>query len=272
MSRSPVVDGQFYPARESDLRKTIASVTPEIVERVDALGVLCPHAGYAFSGGVAGQTFARTTVPDAVLLLNPSHSYSSPAFALWTGGSWRTPLGEAALDERLTSALARLPYTTRDDRPHLGEHSGEVIVPFLQYHNPDVRLAVVCVTASARLEDLKMFGAAVPDVLAECGAEDALVVASSDMSHESGVHALETVQRNDALAVEAMRKADPEGLYGVCRREGITMCGVLPAVAMISSVLARGGGKGELTARATSADSPLGGGSYVVGYAGMLFT
>jgi hypothetical protein len=269
--RQPAVAGQFYPLDAGRLRAAIEAYTPEVERKEAALGVLCPHAGYSFSGPVAGATFARVNVPDTVLLLNPSHSYSRPALALWTGGSWLTPLGEVPLHEDLTGGLAAHPLTVADDRPHLPEHSGEVLVPFLQYHNPDVRLAVVCVTAGASLEQLKDFGGSLPEVLRACGAEDALVVASSDMSHESGGAALEVVNRNDPLAIERMEALDPDGLHRVCRRGGITMCCVLPAVAMMASVAARGGSQGTLAARATSADSPMGGGSYVVGYAGMIF-
>lgn len=271
MSRKPVVSGQFYPADARGLRSTIKSCTPEVEGRERVLGALCPHAGYAFCGSVAGRLFARIEVPDTVLLLNPSHSYDRPAFALWTGGNWLTPLGEVALHEALTSALADLPPVTADDRPHLPEHSGEVVLPFLQYHNPQVRIAVICVTASADLAALKGLGVSLADVLARCGEEDALIVASSDMSHESGSRALDVVDRNDPLAIAQMEELSPDGLYRVCRQEGITMCGVLSAVAMMAATGARGGRQGALVARATSADSPLGSGSYVVGYAGMVF-
>jgi hypothetical protein len=127
------------------------------------------------------------------------------------------------------------------------------------------------VTASANLGSLKELGASLADVLARTGETDALIVASSDMSHESGSAALEIVNRNDPLAIAQMEALNPEGLYRVCREKPITMCGVLPAVVMMAAVAARGARQGILVARATSADSPLGGGSYVVGYAGMVF-
>ncbi len=271
MPRQPVVHGRFYPAGSQQLRAMVESFTPQVAQKERVLGALCPHAGYVFSGPVAGKTFGGIDIPDTVVVLNPSHSYGQPAFALWTGGSWLTPLGEARLHEELTAALAALPLAVSDDRPHLPEHSGEVVVPFLQYHNPQARIAVVCVTASAKLAALKEFGNALADALRSCGAEQGLVVASSDMSHESGMGSLDRVNRNDPLAIAQMQQLSPDGLYQVCRQEGITMCGVLPAVAMMQSVIARGGTKGVLVGRATSADSPMGRGDYVVGYAGMTF-
>ncbi len=271
MARKPVVDGQFYPAGGDRLRSSIESFTPEGEKKEPALGLLSPHAGYTFSGGVAGATFAKVVVPDTVLLLTPSHSYAQPAFALWTGGEWETPLGVTAMHQELTSALADLPGVDCDDRPHLPEHSGEVVLPFIQYHNLDARLVAVCVTAAAGLEKLKQFGTALAETLDECGEDDALIVTSSDMSHESGASALQRVNDQDPVAIDRMKALDAEGLYTACRRDNITMCGVLPAVAMLTAVSARGGTEGILVARATSADSPQGGGSYVVGYAGMLF-
>ena len=271
MSRKPAVQGQFYPGDARQLRKTIESFTPQVEEKERVLGLLCPHAGYAFSGSVAGKTFAGVEVPDSVVLLNPSHAYDRPAFALWTGGSWETPLGEVALHEGLTAGLAELPMTAADDRPHLPEHSGEVVLPFIQYHNPGVRMAFVCVTASAEMGELQEFGAGLARVLESSGEQDVLLVASSDMSHESGGNALEIVNRNDLLAIAQMEQLSPDGLYRTCRQEGITMCGVLPAVAMMAAIIARGAKEGVLVGRATSADSPLGSGSYVVGYAGMVF-
>lgn len=271
MPRKPVVDGQFYPADPRRLRAAVESYSPAVEQKEHVLGLLCPHAGYPFSGPVAGKAFAGVVVPKAVVLLNPSHSYDRPAFALWTGGSWETPLGEVALHESLTAALAALPLVTADDRPHLPEHSGEVVLPFIQYQNPSARIAVICVTASANLGALKQLGASLADVLRKCGEDDALIVASSDMSHESGGGALDVVNRNDSIAIAQMQELNADGLYFVCRQEPITMCGVLPAVAMMSAVGARGGRQGVLVARATSADSPLGRPSYVVGYAGMVF-
>jgi len=271
MRREPAVAGQFYPAEAGRLRAMIAECTPQVAEPRQALGALVPHAGYVFSGPTAGAVLARLEVPATVVVLHPSHHYRSPACALWSGGSWQTPLGEAAIHRELTEALASLPMITLDDRPLLPEHSAEVVVPFLQYHRPDLRMAVICITGSATPQQLKDLGAGIAGALEQCGERDALVVASSDMSHEQGPNALQVVNRNDPLAIERMEALDPDGLIEVCRRRRITMCGVLPAAAMMACVRARGGTHGELVQRATSADSPHGRGNYVVGYAGMIF-
>ena len=269
MAREPAVAGQFYPGDASELESMIERFTPADADRSPALGALSPHAGYVFCGGVMGRLFGGIEIPRRVLLLNPSHQVGRPGVALWTGESWQTPLGEVELDEELNRELSDLPMVTEDNRPHVGEHSGEVVLPFLQYHQPRLQVAVACVTGAADLDDLLALGDAVAELSDE--RDDLLVVASSDMSHESGPNALDVVKKQDPKAIEKMEHLDPEGLLKVCRSENITMCGVLPAVAMIQSAKARGADEGTLVEQATSADSPYGSAGYVVGYAGMRF-
>lgn len=271
MSREPAVAGQFYPAREAELRRMIEECTPKVGTREKALGALAPHAGYVFSGPTAGKVFASIEIPATVVILNPSHNYYGPDCALWTGGAWETPLGEVALRDDLCSALSKLGCVAEDDSVHIPEHSGEVVLPFIQYHRPDVRIAVICVTSSATTRRLVELGQGIKTALSQCGQDDGLVVASSDMSHEHGANVVDHVKKQDAMAIAQMEKLDAEGLVKTCRNNNITMCGVLPAAAMMASVRARGGKEGVLLGRATSADSPHGRGNYVVGYAGMIF-
>jgi len=271
MARNPQVAGQFYPASPQELGATLTQIMPEKEERQDVLGALSPHAGYVYCGKVAGEVFRSINIPNVVILLNPSHNYRTPACALWTDEPWRTPLGEIELHEQITSALAGLPVVTSDNTPHLPEHSGEVVVPFLQYRRSDLKLAVICVTISATFDELLQLGAGIVQVIENSGERETLVVCSSDMSHESGPWSLKRVKENDALAIEKMERLDARGLFEVARRTPITMCGVLPAVAMLESVRMRGGTRGELLARATSADLSYTEGGYVVGYAGMIF-
>jgi hypothetical protein len=272
MVRSPAVQDRFYPGDPDKLRGMVQSFVDQAEsEPRPAAGILVPHAGYVFSGEVAGKTFGAVDVPDTVLVLNPSHNYAHPKLALWTGGGWQTPLGTLALHDELTDALASLDGVTREDRVHLPEHSGEVVIPFIQVCNPDARIAVVCVTQSAELEDLEEFGRALPAIFADIGAQNALVVASSDMSHEDGPNSLKRVNEQDALVHEQLKAFSPEGVYRVCRENRVTMCGRLPAVGMMYSALERGAEEAVMAARATSSDSPYGGGDRVVGYTGMIF-
>ncbi len=272
MIRKPAVAGQFYPEDGKKLRAAIAGFSPDVAKKKPALGVLCPHAGYVFSGPVAAEVFAGIEVPPVAVILNPSHNYHDPPFALWEGRGWETPLGEVPIHRELNAGLASLAQVTKANRVHEGEHAAEVVLPFLQYHRPDVQIAVICVTAGASRLSLRELGRGIASSLGHAGADDALVIASSDMSHEQGRDALDTVNANDPPAIAQMERLDAEGLLRTCSEKGISMCGALPAVAMMESVRARGGEQGKLVRRATSADSPYGRGDYVVGYAGMIFT
>jgi hypothetical protein len=272
MTRRPAVHGRFYPDDPDELRQQVESYIGQAEgEPEPARGILSPHAGYVFSGGVAGQTFGAVHVPDTVLVLNPSHNYARPKFALWTGGPWATPLGELELDRGLTDALEGMDGVTAEDGVHLPEHSGEVQMPFIQVCNPDARIAVVCITQSAGLADLEQFGRALPGIFEQAGAGKVLMVASSDMSHEAGPQALERVNSQDALVHEQLKAFSPEGVYKVCREHNVTMCGSLPAAAMMYCAQEQGASEAVMAARATSADSPYGGGDRVVGYTGMVF-
>ena len=272
MARNPVVHGRFYPAESHDLKSMVESYLDLADEAPGpAFGLMSPHAGYVFSGPVAGRTFGAVVMPDTVLVLNPSHNYDRPALALWTGGDWITPLGRLRLHEELTDALAGCDGVTPEDRVHLPEHAGEVMMPFIQCCNPDARIAVVCVTLSAGLDALETFGRSLAGIFESIGAEDALVVASSDMSHESGRRAEARVKSQDELVHEELQRLSPEGVFRVCRENHVTMCGRLPVVAMMYSALERGASEAVMTGRATSADSPHGQGDYVVGYTGMVF-
>jgi len=271
MMRKAAFAGQFYPSSGKKLRALISKYSPRVERKILVPGVLCPHAGYPFSGPVAAEVFAAVEVPPVALILNPSHNYYRPSFALWMGSSWETPLGETHIHKELSAELAALELVTEENRVHAPEHSGEVVLPFLKYHRPDIKIAVICVGAGAPEPAFRELGHGIAKCLEKAGAHDALVVASSDMSHEQGPGALDIVNKHDSLAIAHMEKLDPDGLVRECREKDITMCGVQPAAVMMHSVLARGGEKGNLIRRSTSAESPHGRDDYVVGYAGMVF-
>lgn len=270
MKRNAAVAGRFYPGTAGEIREMLAGMVEEAPEKRRVFGALVPHAGYVFSGPTAGKVFGAIKVPDRVILLHPSHNYDYPPCALWPGGSWETPLGEVAVDAELTEAIGRIPGVIADEKAHLPEHSGEVIVPFVQYVRPEARMAFVCITRSCQYEGLKRLGEGLAKIVQDAG-EPVLIVASSDMSHEGGRGALEKVRAHDPMAIERMETLDAQGLLKECLRVPITMCGVRPAAAMIEAAKVLGATRGELLMRATSADSPYGRGDYVVGYAGMIF-
>jgi AmmeMemoRadiSam system protein B len=258
------VAGTFYDARGAALRGQVDRLlgVGSTVRKASALGVVVPHAGYAYSGAVAGAVFGRVALPPKVIVLGPNHTGFGDAVALSPAEAWRTPLGEVPVDATLTAALAGGPGVSTDALAHLREHALEVQVPFLQRARPDVALAALCLShlSYAQCEAL---GQAVARAAEP---EAALVVASSDMSH----HLPAAVARElDARALERVLALDARGLHEVVHRDRITMCGVIPVTVMLVAARARGATRAELVRYAHSGEV-TGDDRAVVGYAGVI--
>lgn len=262
MDREPAVAGRFYVAGSAALARMVDGLLASEAPRAPALGVMVPHAGYVYSGAVAGAVFARVTVPGRVILLGPNHTGRGAEVALWPGGAWRTPLGEVPIDGELVAALARDPAVTEDVEAHLLEHSLEVEVPFLQRARPDVALAPLCLGGLS----WRACEALGREVAAAARAAGALVVASSDMSHYLPAG---DAREQDARALERLLALDPRGLYETVRRERITMCGIVPATVMLVAALELGASRAELVRYAHSGEV-TGDDRAVVGYAGVV--
>ena len=268
MLRLPAVAGQFYPGTPEKLSLAVRMYTQEKVheEKVRALAALVPHAGYVYSGGVAGAVFSRLKLPKKILLLGVRHYPRGAALAILSEGAWRTPLGDVPIDTPLASRLkSECPLLEEDSVAHSREHSLEVELPFLQMLAPGFSFVPVAV-GTIRFEDLLSTGEAIARVLGE-SKEEILMVASSDMNHYEDE---ETTRRKDRMAIDRLLAMDAKGLYEICREEEISMCGLGPAVIMLTAVKRLGATKAELLRHATSGDSN-GERDAVVGYAGMIF-
>jgi len=262
MNREPAVAGRFYASRPDALRREVDGFLAAGGERVRAKGIVAPHAGYVYSGAIAGAVYARVDVPARAIVLGPNHTGRGAEVALWPGGAWRLPTGDVPVDPELTAALAACPLVEEDAEAHLHEHSLEVQVPFLARARPDVAIAALCL-GPLRFADCEALGKAVAKAASAAGA---LVVASSDMSHY--VSAAEA-HAKDHLALERLLALDPEGLYAVVHRERISMCGIIPATVMLVAAVAQGAARAELVRYGNSGDVN-GDTRQVVGYAGVL--
>lgn len=268
MLRLPAVAGQFYPANPRELTRLIRQFTTQepAMEKVRARACLVPHAGYIYSGGVAGAVFSRIVLPAKIIVVGVRHSPPGADLAILSEGPWRTPLGDAPLDEELASQVREAcPGLQEDSVAHSREHSLEVEIPFLQALEPGFRFVPVAV-GTLRFADLRELGMGLARVLRE-SAEEILIVTSSDMNHYEDD---ETTRAKDQKAIEKLQALDAQGLYEVCREERISMCGLGPAVAMLTAMKEIGAGAGELVRYATSGDVS-GERDAVVGYAGMIF-
>lgn len=260
MDREAAVAGRFYAGRREELARELAALVPPAEGAAPAVALLAPHAGYVYSGGVAGATYARVSVPERAVVLCPNHTGLGERAALWPDGAWRTPLGRVPIDLELTAALRACPGVRDDRLAHRAEHALEVQLPFLQARRPDVAIAALCL-GPLRLEACLALGEAIAAALR---ARPALLVASSDMSHYVPA---EEARRKDARALERFLALDARGLYETVEREDISMCGFIPATVVLAAARALGATRAELVRYAHSG-AVTGDDASVVGYAG----
>ncbi len=224
-----------------------------------------PHAGYIYSGPVAAAVYARVTIPLSVVILCPNHTGRGAPASLEPSEAWQTPLGDVAVNDRLSRRLLELaPSLERDAAAHAREHSLEVQLPFLQVLRPDVQIVPVCLGAHD-LDLCREVGEALATIRSE-EAEPPLLLASSDMNH----YEPRAVGRSkDERALARIEALDPEGLFTTVLSEGISMCGFLPATALLFAARRAGVSQAVVVARRDSGDE-TGDTSSVVGYAGVI--
>jgi AmmeMemoRadiSam system protein B len=263
--RPPAVAGKFYPADPDTLRSYIESYLPEEVEKFSASGCMVPHAGYMYSGHVAGAVLGRLDLPQRFVILCPNHTGRGEPLAIMSRGAWATPLGEAQIDRALAAELvAEFDLLTEDSEAHRAEHALEVELPFLQVLEPRFTFVPVAI-GTHRFDVLTELGKAIARVIARQN-DEVLVIASSDMNH----YATDAATREkDARAIAPLLARDPRALHETVLRENISMCGLGPAVAMLAAVNDLGANSADLVKYATSADVS-GDRSYCVGYAGIV--
>jgi AmmeMemoRadiSam system protein B len=264
MIRPAVVAGQFYPGQKENLLKTVDSLIESVEQERPAIALMSPHAGYIYSGSVAGRTFSGVKIPEDIIILGPNHHGRGHRAAVFASGAWETPLGQTMIASDMAKRiLEECPMAAEDTVAHRFEHSLEVQLPFLQFRAPHARIVPVCIGHMA-LELLLQMGDGLARAVASCR-NVPLLVASTDMTHyESG----RIARKKDFLALDKVLALDPEGLYQVVQDQGITMCGVLPTVVMLQAAIGLGATDAELIAYSNSGDV-TGDQSEVVGYAGV---
>jgi len=210
MKRMPAVSGQFYPGTASGLSRALLDLTREEKTREPAIGVVAPHAGYVYSGAVAGELFSSVRVPGKTVIFCPNHTGIGEDAAVMSHGAWRMPWGDVPIDEELATRLeTACPLLREDASAHLREHAIEVQLPFLHRFRPDVRIVPVAL-GRLSLEECRALGEGVANAIA-ADAERPLLVASSDMSH----YVPDAVARKkDRMAIDRMLASTPRGSTG----------------------------------------------------------
>jgi MEMO1 family protein len=264
--RHPAVAGRFYPSDPVSLRQQIDSyLTASLPLQVRAAGCIVPHAGYMYSGHVAGAVFARLQIPQLCLVLCPNHTGVGRPLAIMSDGAWETPLGSVPIDHAFAAALKqRCELLQEDSTAHRSEHAAEVELPFLLVRRPDLTFVPIAL-GTGQFEALTRLGDAIADVIA-AEKRQVLIVASSDMNHYES----DAITRiKDARAIEPILALDPRALYDVVTQQHVSMCGFGPAVAMLTAAKKLGATSAELVKYATSGEIS-GDLDAVVGYAGVI--
>ncbi|MFQ5997598.1 MAG: AmmeMemoRadiSam system protein B, partial [Dehalococcoidales bacterium] len=231
MMRNPVVAGQFYPGSDSQLRKMIEMLVDEKVEKEEVIGLVSPHAGYVYSGPVAGAVISRIKFKDTFIILGPNHSGMGKPLSIMIQGAWKTPLGEVEIDSELANQiLATSRHLQEDTAAHQYEHSIEVQIPFLQYFQPDIRMVPITL-AFASGAAYKEIGKEIAEAVKKLKRE-VVIIASSDMTH---YEPQESAQKKDRQAIDAILSLNEDELLKRVAELNISMCGYAPTASLISA-------------------------------------
>jgi MEMO1 family protein len=273
--RTPAVAGRFYPGRPDELLRDVLGYTsPPPNQLTTAIGCIAPHAGYIYSGGVAGAVYSRLEIPEHCVILCPNHTGKGQALAVMAITTWQTPLGEVAADAAIAAQLMRrFPALREDSAAHRSEHAIEVQLPFLQVRQPQLKIVPIAI-GTRDFDVLRGLGEALAHVMADRYQENRenehrqkiLIIASSDMNH----HESDAITRvKDHKAIERVLAMDARGLWEVVMYESISMCGFGPTIIMLTAAKLLGATSATLVKYATSGEVS---GDYevVVGYAGII--
>lgn len=264
MARRAAVSGQFYPGDKRRLNAELNDMIPESNEKIDVIGAVVPHAGYMYSGHVAGEVYSKIRPKSTYIIMSPNHTGYGEDFAL-SAEEWETPLGKVGVDaELIDKMMAKTDLLAIDESAHAHEHSVEVHIPFIQKTAPKAKIVPLTIKLNS-MAHFKEIGNAVSSAIKETG-RDAVIIASSDMSHYLP---REIAREKDNIAIQKVLEMDPEGLLEVVHKEEISMCGFMPTTTMLICAKNLGAKNAELV-RYTDSGDVSGDTLLVVGYAGII--
>ena len=271
--RSPAVAGSFYPADPVELNGLIdgcfvsSPLGPKGTRPASSAMIagMAPHAGYVYSGPCAAHLYSSLDpAVKRIIILGVNHWARGHRASLSPWQTWRTPLGEVAVDQELGDILeARVKFLKSDAPAHAQEHSIEVQLPFLERVLADFTILPISLSHLSE-EECDELGMAIADLCKTDadGKQTTLILASSDLSHYLSPKETEKLDR---MALEQVLALDALGLLRVVEEENISMCGVLPTAVMLFAAATLGVKRARLLKHCHSGDvSPM---RKVVGYA-----
>ena len=250
------------------LREQVGKYVQSDVRKEDVLGIVAPHAGYFYSGKVAGAVYSRINLPDTIIIIGPNHTGIGAEISIMAEGEWEMPNGRVRIDTSLAKELLSQAgdLAQEDEQAHLHEHSLEVQLPFIQYFKKDFGIVPICMR-DHRVATCKKLGKAIAEVIKS--KPPCLIVASTDMTH---YESQERAEQKDKIAINALLQLDEEQLYSAIESYRISMCGYGPTTALITSAKALGGKNAQLLCYKTSGDVTGNYSTDVVGYASISIT
>ncbi|MCX8153295.1 MAG: AmmeMemoRadiSam system protein B [Candidatus Bathyarchaeota archaeon] len=277
--RRPRVAGMFYEGNAEELRAQVKNcflhgLGPKKLPAFNdkgqrkIVGLVCPHAGYMYSGPVAAHAYyelAADGKPDTVIILGPNHTGYGSALALMDEGVWRTPLGDVEIDKEVADQIIqKSSLVDVDELAHRFEHSIEVQLPFLQYiYGGTFKFVPICFQLQDLLSAMEV-GQALAEVLA---GKNAVVIASSDMTH---YEPQKKAAAKDLAALKAVEAMDEQQFYEIVESQDVSACGYGPMAALITVAKKLGAKEAKLLCYKSSGDV-TGDYSSVVGYAAVCF-
>lgn len=263
--RRPAVAGSFYSGSGPRLKEEVGRYIIPAAEKEKAIAVLSPHAGFMYSGHVAGAVYSSIEFPETFVLIGPNHTGLGPDVSIMGSGRWEIPTGSMTVDEDLSrQIISKVPLMSEDFQAHMMEHSLEVQLPFISHFTDSAKIVPVTVM-NASIPECEMIGRGIAEAIKKADYR-VVIVASSDMSHYVTD---DTARRLDSLAINEIINLRPEGLYNLILKERITMCGFIPATIMLYAAMFLGAKEARIVKYATSGETS-GDYEHVVGYAGII--
>ena len=274
--RTPAVAGMFYPGQKNELKNSIKDCflhkfgpgeTSQDKTTKKIFGVICPHAGYMYSGPVASHSLhAVSSEPtDLFIIVGPNHWGIGCSVATMKDCVWETPLGQVEVDSKAAEELAKeSKYVELDFFSHTKEHSLEVQIPFLQEVYSNFKILPIALI-NQDLEAATDVGKAIASIAKK---QKTMIIGSSDFTH---YEPNEFAHMQDKALIEPILELDVNHFYKVLKEKKVTACGYGAIASTMIACKELGATKGELLKYATSGDV-TGDTTSVVGYGSIIFT
>jgi len=232
--RESIAAGSFYPGNPDALRRQINKFldNTELSKIEDIKSIVCPHAGYIYSGQVAAYSYRQISGKkfDSIFIMAPSHSEYFDFISIFNGDAYRTPLGLAYVDKERSKILAdKSSFIKLSEHGHRDEHSLEVQLPFLQVLFDDIKIVPI-VIGQQNSRNIKELGSTIGNLFKN---DNILIIASTDLSHYYEYNIAVSLDRKTE---DLINNFDPENLMLEFLRNNVEMCGGGPVIsAMIAS-------------------------------------